>query len=224
MFVCTHKTSFPFSYQFNQPPYNTHMIWNETKRSSRHFKRFISSSAATINRSAFIHWIQCEMLKWRCSPCLYKTYCFRFCLFWIKCESMLNFSFSVEFFTYLPSHSLPAFEICLSVCICMSNIRYLECNRAESSIVFATSNVFTEQSNGCHCQWQQHFMHCLITFSTNSWNVNFGWYTEYSRSHNGLFFLCLSSLAFSGGVRVQPPSTYDAVSFLLLFFLFTRPK
>lgn len=118
VFVCTHKhPSFippPIPHIAPLPELHT---WNEAKR--RHFKRFISSSAATINRSAFIHLeIHCEICpRWRCSPCLYKTYCFLFCLFWIKCDS------DVELFSFSSAFSCFFVRFLCWFCVCVSNIR-----------------------------------------------------------------------------------------------------
>lgn len=160
--VCTHKQP--------SPKTSTHLIFatthmkkkqltnewtnertNEAKR--RHFKRFISSSAATINRSTFIHRNHClyvcvcgrvrerewerekgaKMSRWRRSPMFIQDLLFFGAAYsGLNAIPMLNFSFSVwdsAFVNWVRGIFLLfvmfAFQSIDLMCMCVLNIRIL---------------------------------------------------------------------------------------------------
>lgn len=90
-----------------------------------HFKRFISSSAATINFQRVI------VIRWRYSGAAYLLdgLLFSFCLLWIKCYSMSEFVI-FRFWVLLTR---------------------FQCNRFEACVVFASVRIWTIQlSSSCH--------------------------------------------------------------------------
>lgn len=96
---------------------------NEAK--GRHFKRFISSSAATINRSTFIHRNHCvfvhvcvwegEMVRWRRLPMYIQDLLFSGAVFsGLNAIPMLNFTFCNSAFSELSMwHTLPFRYVCI---------------------------------------------------------------------------------------------------------------